>query len=117
MNTIEIVSVLVATAAVFGWLSVRVFKIPTTIGTMLLTVITSLMLANAGRIMPGVPVEESRHAPVHIEHWRIARRTFDRAGIIDPAGPGTLVDSGSNIYGGRVFDHRSRRIDGLVHAA
>jgi monovalent cation:H+ antiporter, CPA1 family len=54
MNTLEIISVLVATAALFGWLSSRVLRVPITIGTMLLTVLTSLSLATAGRIAPGV---------------------------------------------------------------
>ncbi|UWZ86186.1 cation:proton antiporter [Occallatibacter riparius] len=54
MRTLELVSLLVATAAVFGWLSVRVLRVPITIGTMLLTVIVSLVLANLGPLAPGV---------------------------------------------------------------
>src|SRR5215469_14344025 len=54
MNTLEIISVLVATAALFGWLSWRVLRVPTTIGTMLLTVLTTLSLAAVGRLAPGV---------------------------------------------------------------
>src|SRR5215472_1054848 len=54
MNTLEIVSVLVATAALFGWLSSRVLRLPITIGTMLLTVLTTLSLAAVGRLAPGV---------------------------------------------------------------
>lgn len=62
MNTLEILSVLVATAALFGWISVRVLRSPITIGTMLLTVITSLALANAGHFAPGVHVWAERLA-------------------------------------------------------
>lgn len=54
MNTLEIISVLVATAALFGWLSSRVLRVPITIGTMLLTVLATLCLAGAGRLVPGV---------------------------------------------------------------
>ena len=54
MNTLEIISVLVATAALFGWLSSRVLRVPITIGTMLLTVLTTLSLAMVGSLAPGV---------------------------------------------------------------
>ncbi len=54
MNTLEIISVLVATAALFGWLSSRVLRIPITGGTMLLTVLTTLSLATVGQFSPGV---------------------------------------------------------------
>ena len=56
MRTLELVSLLVATAAAFGWLSVRVLRVPITIGTMLLTVIVSLLLANLHGLAPGVHV-------------------------------------------------------------
>jgi CPA1 family monovalent cation:H+ antiporter len=39
-----LISVLVGIAALFGWLSARVLKLPNTIGTMLLTAITSIAL-------------------------------------------------------------------------
>ena len=54
MNTLEIISVLVATAALFGWLSSRVLRVPITGGTMLLTVLTTLTLATLGQFVPGV---------------------------------------------------------------
>ncbi len=54
MNTLEIISVLVATAALFGWISSRVLRVPITIGTMLLTVLTTLTLEAAGRFAPGI---------------------------------------------------------------
>ncbi len=54
MNTLEIISVLVATAALFGWLSSRVLRLPITIGTMLLTVLATLSLATAGQFAPAV---------------------------------------------------------------
>lgn len=54
MNTLEIVSVLVATAALFGWLSSRVLKLPITIGTMLLTVLATVTVATLGQFAPAI---------------------------------------------------------------
>jgi CPA1 family monovalent cation:H+ antiporter len=54
MNILEIVSLLVAIAALFGFVSVRVLRSPITIGTMFLTVLTSLVLASLGSVAPGV---------------------------------------------------------------
>jgi len=54
MNTLEIISVLVAIAALFGWLSSRVLRLPITIGTMLLTVLTTVAAAGVGWVVPGV---------------------------------------------------------------
>jgi len=39
MTSLAYISIIVTAAALFGWLSVRVFRLPITIGTMLLTVI------------------------------------------------------------------------------
>ena len=47
MTTLEIASILVATAAVFGWISTRWLKLPISVGTMLLTVIVSMCLSLA----------------------------------------------------------------------
>lgn len=44
MSTLQLLGLLVGTAALFGWMSERWLKIPITIGTMLLTVIASLGL-------------------------------------------------------------------------
>jgi CPA1 family monovalent cation:H+ antiporter len=52
MTTLEIISILVAIAAIFGWLSIRWLKLPITVGTMLLTVIVSLALSGVGGIHP-----------------------------------------------------------------
>lgn len=52
MSTLEILSVLVTAAALFGWISTRVLRLPITIGTMLLTVSVSLILGWAGEIAP-----------------------------------------------------------------
>jgi CPA1 family monovalent cation:H+ antiporter len=49
MNTLEIISVLIATAALFGWISSRVLRIPITGGTMVLTVLTTMSLGILGR--------------------------------------------------------------------
>ncbi|MBS1813698.1 MAG: sodium:proton antiporter [Acidobacteria bacterium] len=47
-----LISILVATAALFGWVSARVLKLPNTIGTMLLTAIGSLSLVLLSGIWP-----------------------------------------------------------------
>jgi CPA1 family monovalent cation:H+ antiporter len=52
MSTLEVISVLFATAAIFGLLSVRWLKLPITVGTMLLTVLVSLCMMGAGHAAP-----------------------------------------------------------------
>jgi CPA1 family monovalent cation:H+ antiporter len=54
MSTLEIVCIIVATAALFGWISSRVFRLPITIGTMMLTVGASLILLDIGRFVPAL---------------------------------------------------------------
>ncbi len=54
MTTLEILSVLFATAALFGLISARVLRLPLTIGTMLLTVLVSEGLAAAAGLLPGI---------------------------------------------------------------
>ena len=54
MTTLALVSIIVTAAAFFGWLSVRVCRLPVTIGTMLLTVISSVMMIVLGRVFPGL---------------------------------------------------------------
>jgi CPA1 family monovalent cation:H+ antiporter len=47
-----LISVLVAVAAFFGWMSSRVLKMPNTIGTMLLTAVSSISLVLLARVWP-----------------------------------------------------------------
>jgi monovalent cation:H+ antiporter, CPA1 family len=54
MTTLALVSIIITAAALFGWLSVRVCRLPITIGTMLLTVIASVLMVLLGRILPGL---------------------------------------------------------------
>jgi len=54
MTTLEILSLLFATAAVFGLISTRWLKLPITIGTMLLTVIASVALMLTATAVPGI---------------------------------------------------------------
>ncbi len=54
MNTLALLSLLVTTAALFGWVSSRWLKLPITIGTMLLTVIASLGLEAVSGYAPGL---------------------------------------------------------------
>jgi monovalent cation:H+ antiporter, CPA1 family len=62
MNILPIISVLVTTAALFGWLSSRVLRIPLTIGTMLLTVLTTMSVATLGHFVPPVQAWTARLA-------------------------------------------------------
>jgi CPA1 family monovalent cation:H+ antiporter len=48
-----LISVLIGIAALFGWISARVLRLPNTIGTMLLTAITSIALVLLAPIWPG----------------------------------------------------------------
>ena len=50
---LPLISLLVGIAALFGWLSARVLKLPNTIGTMLLTAITSIALVLLAPVWPG----------------------------------------------------------------
>jgi Na+:H+ antiporter len=54
MTTLEVLSVLFATAAIFGLVSARWLKLPLTVGTMLLTVLLSLFLGAISGIAPAM---------------------------------------------------------------
>jgi len=44
MTTLHILGTLIAIAAIFGWISSRWLKLPLTVGSVLLTVVFSLLL-------------------------------------------------------------------------
>ena len=50
MTTLALVSIIITAAAVFSWLSVRVCRLPVTIGTMLLTVVSSVLMILLGHV-------------------------------------------------------------------
>ncbi|MGO8719452.1 MAG: cation:proton antiporter [Acidobacteriaceae bacterium] len=54
MTILQLISVLVAIAALFGWISARWLKLPTTIGTMFLTVACSVFLVSIGEYALGM---------------------------------------------------------------
>jgi len=54
MTSLAYISIIVTAAALFGWLSVRVFRLPITIGTMLLTVISSVTMILFSHTFPGL---------------------------------------------------------------
>jgi CPA1 family monovalent cation:H+ antiporter len=54
MTILQLISVLIAIAALFGWISARWLKLPTTIGTMFLTVVCSLFLVSIGEYALGL---------------------------------------------------------------
>ena len=53
MSTLALISVILTAAALFGWLSVRLLRLPISIGTMLLTVIISVLILTVGQAFPG----------------------------------------------------------------
>jgi CPA1 family monovalent cation:H+ antiporter len=57
MSTLTTVSLIIAAAALFGWLSSRVLRLPITIGTMLLTVASSIVLMLLSQRFPGIHSE------------------------------------------------------------
>jgi len=54
MSTLQILSTLIAIAALFGWVSSRWLKLPLTIGSVLLTVLFSLLLEAISAQVPGL---------------------------------------------------------------
>lgn len=54
MSTLELLSLIITAAAIFGWLSARVLRLPGTIGTMLLTVACSLSVIAVNHHWPTV---------------------------------------------------------------
>ena len=54
MSTLALVSLIITAAALFGWLSVRVLRLPITIGTMILTVLASIVLLIVSLRDPGL---------------------------------------------------------------
>src|SRR5579871_3115379 len=54
MSPLTLASLIATAAALFGWLSVRVLRLPITIGTMLLTVIASVASLLVGSRVPGL---------------------------------------------------------------
>ncbi len=54
MSTLQLISILVVTAALFGWVSMRWLRLPLTIGTMVVTVTLALSLEAASAWAPGI---------------------------------------------------------------
>jgi CPA1 family monovalent cation:H+ antiporter len=54
MTILQLLSLLIFIAALFGWISSRWLKLPITIGTMLLTVTSSLCLVSVSAYVPGL---------------------------------------------------------------
>lgn len=52
MSTLQLLSLLIAIAALFSWLSLRALRLPATIGTMLLTFVAALLLKAASLMHP-----------------------------------------------------------------
>ncbi len=88
MTTLQLVSILVAIAAVFGWMSSRWLKLPLTIGTMLLTVVASLCLGGISAYAPGlhraaVEVVQQINFETLILHGMLSLLLFAGAFLLD----------------------------------
>jgi CPA1 family monovalent cation:H+ antiporter len=56
MSTLQLISSLIAIAALFGWLSTRALRLPATIGTMLLTFVAAMLLKGASHFHPALQI-------------------------------------------------------------
>ncbi len=56
MSLFELIAVLLAFAALFGYLNVRYLKLPTTIGIMLISMMFSLLLILIGQFVPSIEI-------------------------------------------------------------
>src|SRR5665213_2830941 len=63
MTLLQLISILVVVAALFGWISARWLKLPTTIGTMFLTLLCSVSLVSLDAYAPGL-----RHWAIRLVH-------------------------------------------------
>ena len=88
MTNLELFSLMVTTAALFGWISRRWFRLPLTIGTMLLTVVASLALVAASHFYPGLkPWAEKLVGAINFEnlilHGMLSVLLFAGAFLLD----------------------------------
>jgi CPA1 family monovalent cation:H+ antiporter len=65
-----LISVLISVAAIFSWISTRLLRLPNTIGTMLLTVVTSIALVLLVPVWPG-PHDLALHIIRQIDFERL----------------------------------------------
>ena len=54
MQTLDLIAVLTVLTAAFGYVNVRLLKLPPTIGLMVLTLVFSMILLAIGRFLPAV---------------------------------------------------------------
>jgi monovalent cation:H+ antiporter, CPA1 family len=90
MTTLALISIIVTAAALFGWLSVRVCRLPITIGTMLLTVIASVFMIAMGHAFPNLHIWAANLARrIHFEdlilHGMLGLLLFAGAFLLDLA--------------------------------
>ena len=64
MEFLDLASVLLVLAALFGYLNLKIFKLPTTIGIMLISLFASVLLLVLRDALPLVPEAADRFALV-----------------------------------------------------
>jgi len=62
MDLLDVAAVLLSLAAVFGWVNHKFFKLPTTIGVMLIGLVLSLLLLLLQGVVPAIPEAVDRFA-------------------------------------------------------
>ena len=136
---LQLISVLVGFAALFGWISARVLRLPNTIGTMLLTAVTSVSLVLVAPIWPAphqVVVDLIREIDFQrlMLHGMLALLLFAGAFLLDLEGLrrqklpvallatiatvlSTLVVGGITWYAVRLFGYHSSWLECLLFGA
>jgi len=136
---LQLISVLVGIAALFGWISARVLRLPNTIGTMLLTAVTSVSLVLVAPIWPAphqVVVDLIREIDFQrlMLHGMLALLLFAGAFLLDLEGLrrqklpvallatiatvlSTLVVGGITWYAVRLFGYHSSWLECLLFGA
>jgi len=136
---LQLISVLVGFAALFGWISARVLRLPNTIGTMLLTAVTSVSLVLVAPIWPAphqVVIDLIREIDFQrlMLHGMLALLLFAGAFLLDLEGLrrqklpvallatvatvlSTLVVGGITWYAVRLFGYHSSWLECLLFGA
>jgi len=136
---LQLISVLVGIAALFGWISARVLRLPNTIGTMLLTAVTSVSLVLVAPIWPAphqVVIDLIREIDFQrlMLHGMLALLLFAGAFLLDLEGLrrqklpvallatvatvlSTLVVGGITWYAVRLFGYHSSWLECLLFGA
>ena len=71
MSLMETIACLVSLCALFGYINHRWVKLPTTIGLMLISLVSSLIIVGIGKIVPGAQGVDSAASGTAIQDWAL----------------------------------------------